>query len=244
MSKIIETQSPNTGIGIRQVKNYHIDWGHLTSQINATSVPFDSTAYISTNVHDALEEIARHTHDPKELTRHALDDSTAHIGIAGAENNLMAINQDGLPKDSGIELFVPDSTSAADINIFFRDRVRNKLLSTSKNYIWAGRKGSATNRYLENIVGTPMNLIGEPLEENSTLVGILMMNESNTITWTAEVRKNNNPAVLESLTITNQYSNSDMSKNFNFNTGDIIQVFCNGIAVPNPLVKLIFRERY
>ena len=84
---------------------------------------------------------------------------------------------------------------------------------------------------------------GFVLPFNSTLVGISMSEELNTQTWTAEVRSNDAVTILDSLTITNQYSNQTYASDTDFNEGDRVQVYLNGSSIDYPEVTLFFRRR-
>jgi len=189
------------------------------------------------------------------VSLHDLDDPAVHDGITGDEDNLMEIDENGLPRDSGIAssdvsdlieigFFVPDSTSAADIDVFYQDPVRDKILGLSLLEIGGGRDGSLTNSYLRTLDGSPMNLSSDVLPWDATLVGISCSGERNNQTWTAQIRKNGAAGVIDSLTVTNAYVNSDMGKDTDFSQDDRIQIYISGTAIKHPQVRLFFRRLY
>lgn len=102
---------------------------------------------------------------------------------------------------------------------------------------------NVTNQYLELEGAVPSNLNGFVLPFNATLVGISMAEYLNTQTWTAEVRRNGVVTILDSLTITNQYSNHTYDSDTDLNEGDRIQLYLNGTSIDYPHVTLFFRRR-
>jgi hypothetical protein len=135
-----------------------------------------------------------------------------------------------------------DSTSG---DVYFYDDTRLKNLDVAIIQQDGGRNSnSVTNIYLAGEASTPWNLNGFVLPWNATLIAMSMSENVNTQTWTAEVRKNGSLTVLDSLIITNQYTNYNDSKNIDFNAGDRVQIYCNGTSIDYPHVTLFFRRRF
>jgi len=149
--------------------------------------------------------------------------------------------RDTLPSGISPNIYI-DSTSG---DIYFTDPIRNKNLGTAIIQQNAGRNSNnVTTQFLRGEADTPWNLNGFVLPWNATLISMTMSENVNNQTWTAEVRKNGIATVIDSLTITNQYSNFDNLKNTDFNAGDRIQIYCNGYFVKYPYVTLFFRRRF
>jgi len=135
-----------------------------------------------------------------------------------------------------------DSTSG---DIYFTDPIRNKNLGAAIIQQNAGRNSNnVTTQFLRGEADTPWNLNGFVLPWNATLVSISMSGSVDNQTWAVEVRKNGTSTVIDSLTISNQFSNFDNSKNTDFNAGDRIQVYCNGYFIKYPHASLFFRRRF
>lgn len=129
-------------------------------------------------------------------------------------------------------------------DVYFYDATRGKTLSTFNIQIGCGRNSSnTTSQFLRTFNGTPMNITGIPLPFDATLVGIIMAGSRNDQCWTAQVRKNNIPTVITSLSITNAYENHTWSENVDFSDGDRIQVRMSGTNINFPQVRLFFRRR-
>ncbi len=58
MARVIVTQKKG-GLGLDEVKDYHIDWGHSGDQVDAQDIPYDSTALTNvSSVHEAIDALA------------------------------------------------------------------------------------------------------------------------------------------------------------------------------------------
>ncbi len=135
-----------------------------------------------------------------------------------------------------------DSTSG---EVYYYDASRDKKLGMGNIQQDVGRCHIAvTDQYLKGDGDSPSNMNGFVLPWDSTLFAITMSGKSNTQTWTAQVRKNGGGIAHDSLTITNQYSNYNNTKNTDFNAGDRIMIYCNGVSIEYPRVTLIFRRRF
>jgi hypothetical protein len=130
-------------------------------------------------------------------------------------------------------------------DVYYYDTTRNKNLGIATIQCDVSRNSSnTTNQYLRGEGQTPTNLNGFVLPWNATLVSISMSGRLNTQTWIAQVRKNGGGVPQDTLTITNQYSNYDNTKDTDFNAGDRIQVYCSGTSIDYPKVSLFFRRKF
>lgn len=154
------------------------------------------------------------------------------VGVSGTS---------GTSGTSAVESVYYDTTANEPV---YLDEVRSKTLSTSiVTADFGSNSSTATNTYLELEGAVASNLNGFVLPFNATLVGISMSENLNSQTWTAEVRSNGSATVLDSLTITNAYSNYTYSSDTNFSAGDRIQVYINGTSIEYPHVTVFFRRQ-
>jgi len=136
---------------------------------------------------------------------------------------------------------VVDSTTGMPA---FEDPVSGETLGLEVIEIPCGRHNSTVkNQYLRTVGGIPMNITGVPLPYNATLVYFTVSNGKDTESWTAQVRKNGNTTIEDSLGLDNAWENHSIIQNENFYEGDRIQVYLNGTGT-YPLVRLYFRRRY
>jgi hypothetical protein len=166
-----------------------------------------------------------------------LRDTLTPSGISGSS---------GTSGTSGTSSISPaiyvDSTSG---DVYFYDDTRSKNLGVAIIQTDAGRNNDiVTNVYLRSSGDTPTNLNGFVLPWNATLIAISMSGRSNSQVWSAQVRSNGGTTPLDFLTIVNQYSKHDNSKNTDFMAGDRIQIFCSGVNIEYPNVTLFFRRRF
>jgi len=105
-----------------------------------------------------------------------------------------------------------------------------------------GRAASnTTNQYLRSDDRVPMNLNGQRLNYDATLIS-LMVSTNGAETWDAEVRKNGvaTPVYTESVTA----SDYEISvPNVDFDADDEIQFYCNGTGINRPKMIGIFQRR-
>jgi len=135
-----------------------------------------------------------------------------------------------------------DSTSG---DVYYYDATRSKNLGVAIIQQDVGRgRPVVTDQYLRGEGDNPTNLNGFVLPWDATLISITMSGKSNTQTWTAEVRKNGGGITQDNLSITNQYSNYDDTKNTDFSAGDRIMIYCSGSSIEYPRVTLFFRRRF
>lgn len=162
---------------------------------------------------------------------------TTHSGMSGTSGTSGSSGTSGITPN----IYV-DSTTG---DVYFYDATRDKNLGVAIIQTDAGRNSNnVTNIYLRSEGDTPTNLNGFVLPWNATLIGISISGRSNTQTWGVLVRKNGLLTPVDSLVITNQYSNYDSTKNSDFNAGDRVQIFCAGIGVEYPKATLFFRRKF
>jgi len=105
-----------------------------------------------------------------------------------------------------------------------------------------GRASANTNnQYLRSDDRVPMNLNGQRLNYDTTLVS-LMVSTNGAETWNAEVRKNGvvTPVYTESVTA----SDYEISvPNVDFDADDEVQFYCNGTGINRPKMIGIFQRR-
>ena len=151
-----------------------------------------------------------------------LRDNITSSGVSGSS---------GTSGTSGTSSIFPsifiDSTSG---DVYYYDETRNKNLGIATIQTDAGRNNDiVTNIYLRGEGNTPTNLNGFVLPWNATLIHISMSGRSNTQIWSAQVRVNGGAIPVDFLTISNQFSKYDSTKNTDFNAGDRVQIFCSGV---------------
>jgi len=106
-----------------------------------------------------------------------------------------------------------------------------------------GGRGAAntTNQYLRSDDRVPMNLNGQRLNYDTTLVS-LMVSTNGAETWDAEVRKNGVVAPVHTESVT--ASDYEISvPNVDFDADDEIQFYCNGTGINRPKMIGIFQRR-
>jgi len=100
---------------------------------------------------------------------------------------------------------------------------------------------NTSNQYLRSDDRVPMNLNGQRLNYDTTLVS-LMVSTNGAETWNAEVRKNGvaTPVYTESVTA----SDYEISvPNVDFDADDEVQFYCNGTGINRPKMIGIFQRR-
>jgi len=136
--------------------------------------------------------------------------------------------------DSG----VPGTTVADAL-----DNLAGGVTGASDMMIGGGRAGSTvSNVYLRGPGNVPMNLAGYVVPFDAKIVGISAACR-NAQTWTMEVRKNNNVAVIASITLTAVERDYDNTLDINIDAGDELQFYCNGLNINAPSGSVILRRR-
>lgn len=169
--------------------------------------------------------------------------SSGTSGTSGTSGLTGTSGSSGSSGTSGISPQIYIDTTSGDV--YYYDSIRVKNLGVATVQQDAGRNHSTvTNQYLRNGGDTPTNLNGFVLPWNATLITMSMSGSLNTQTWSAEVRKNGGGIAQDILTITNEYSNYDNTKNTDFDAGDRIMIYCNGTSINYPHITLFFRRRF
>ena len=123
------------------------------------------------------------------------------------------------------------------------DRVRGKLLSTSRMYMRAGAAGrTVTNQYLRAEDGQPLMSVGDAMPRNATIVGITANTESSA-TWTVEVYKRGSVTLLASLPLVAISSWQVINLNADIASGDILLIKAVGANIPMPrsIIEIAWR---
>ncbi|CAM1333033.1 hypothetical protein [Tenacibaculum aestuariivivum] len=137
------------------------------------------------------------------------------------------------------QMFV-DSTNGI---LYIFDGTRNKWLSVDRTMVgWGRNNDNTTNEYLRQFNGAQSNNNGWRMIRNGTITAISAQTNINQ-NWTLEIRKNDAPAVITSITMTTQ-GNHNNTINVNINEGDYIQAYCNGTSIdyPEVLIEIAWRK--
>lgn len=165
------------------------------------------------------------------------------VYVDSADKKAKSIDDAGLILDLTFGgMGVPLSLVGDEVYLTDPTRSSKKLGLSLLQLTFANDKQS-TNRYLETLDGIPCNVSSHHLPYDATLVAIEMTEELNNQTWTAEVRRNGSVTVLDSLQIVNAFTNSSINNDTDFASGDIIQVFLNGMNIEKAHVTVYFRRR-
>ena len=107
----------------------------------------------------------------------------------------------------------------------------------------AGRNAeNTTNLYLRQGNATPTNLTPFILPWDCTLIAIAAATNGNE-TWIAEIHKSLvlvSDATLSIVTSDKGY----VIKSIDFNAGDEISMYCNGISIDRPRISVFYKRRY
>jgi len=124
------------------------------------------------------------------------------------------------------------------------DATRTKWLSVDRfNVFWGRNNANVTNEYLRQVNGALSNNTGWRMIRNGTITAIAVQCNINQ-TYTIEIRKNDAVAVIASLTVTNSQGNHDTTINVDFDEGDFLQCYLNGVSVdyPEVMVEIAWRQ--
>ena len=128
--------------------------------------------------------------------------------------------------------------------LYTYDATRMKWLSIDRTMIgWGMNSATTTNTYLRQFNGASSDNTGWRMLRNGTITGIsAQTNAANT--WTLEIRKNDGAIPITALVITAADGNQDATLNVDFNEGEFLQAYCNGIAVeyPETLIEIAWRK--
>jgi hypothetical protein len=123
------------------------------------------------------------------------------------------------------------------------DNLAGGVTGASDMFFSGGRQGnSISNVYLRGPGGTPMNQSGYVVPFDFKVVG-LSLATAGVESWTFEVRKNNNPAPIASLTVVGAERAYDNSIDVDCDAGDELQFYCNGTGIRAPSGSVVVRRR-
>lgn len=123
--------------------------------------------------------------------------------------------------------------------LFVYDGSRSKWLSTTRTFIVFGRKGKTKDQYLNIYSGyIPSNLSGMILSKNATIVSMAGVFELSS-TGTFEIRKNDDPSTITSLSLNSQIKKLENSTDVDLDAGDVIQgYFSSDTRCKTPVIVL------
>ena len=138
-----------------------------------------------------------------------------------------------------------DESSISDIKVdggrlWVYDGVRDKWLSSDRQFALAGRDGRAKNLYLRLLDGQPSNLTGYRMLRNATIVALAAQTR-NIETWTLQIRKNGDPTSVYSLTISGASGAHNKLVDIDVDEGDLVQMFAettNFLGIKDPFVMI------
>jgi len=108
--------------------------------------------------------------------------------------------------------------------------------------VGAGRNAIVTNIYLNSEGNLPTNLTRIVIPFDAVIVGI-GASSNGSFVWTAEISKNGLPAIIASLNVTGVSKAWNGSLNIDVDAGDAFSIYCNGININRPSVKLYMKRR-
>ena len=124
---------------------------------------------------------------------------------------------------------------------YIQDPVRGKALSLSRPVITSAYFGqNQSSRYLRmDGVTASGNGFLAPRAGTITALWAKSRDASN---WTIEIRRNDSPVVLASAPISGGWGKIDLL-DVNFDEGDYLQLFMNGVAIDHPIACFEFAWR-
>lgn len=128
--------------------------------------------------------------------------------------------------------------------LYAYDALRGKWLSVDRTFLgWGYNSALVTTTYLRQLNGVDSDNSGWRMLRNGTITGLTAQTQSNK-TWTLEIRKNDGILPLAVLVITVSDGAEDDSLNVDFDQGDFLQAYCNGIAIdyPEALLEIAWRK--
>ena len=131
----------------------------------------------------------------------------------------------------------PGAVTFVNDLVYVRDGTRSKWLSVSRNAVWAGRDGYATNIYLRTFDGIASSVTGYRVLRNATITSLVMQSDF-PATWIFEVRINDSFTPIASLASGGAGGNQDTTISVDVSQGDQLQFFCNGVSINRPLVGI------
>jgi hypothetical protein len=124
---------------------------------------------------------------------------------------------------------------------YIKDPARDKMLSLSRPVISSAYYGqNQSSRYLK-IGGVTSSGNGFLAPRKGTITA-LWAKSRDASSWTIEIRKNDSPVVLASTPIVSGWGKVDLLS-VNFDEGDYLQLYLNGVAVDHPIACFEFAWR-
>lgn len=131
-----------------------------------------------------------------------------------------------------------DDLNVIDGIVYGKDTVRAKWLGPRVNYSF-GRKGVTKNQFLEMAGAITSNNAGYRVHRNMTITSLAAQLDSSGST-VLQVRKNDSPTVITSLTISSATGNHVDNISVDLVAGDYLQVFSsNSVGVQDPTLCVV-----
>ncbi len=233
----------NTATGFKKIPSIDtnsVDFWNSTG--NALTNPL--LHYIGTS---DLQDFILKTNDIERIRFSA----TGNIGINNATPNAqLDIESTAVPLRIQPSTITPTGTESGQIFmgddgiLYAYDGTRMKWLSVDRTMIgWGMNSAITTNAYLRQFNGADSDNTGWRMLRNGTITGISAQS-NNANTWTVEIRKNDGLIPITALVITAADGNQDATLNVDFNEGEFLQAYCNGISVeyPEALIEIAWRK--
>jgi hypothetical protein len=126
---------------------------------------------------------------------------------------------------------------------YIKDPVRDKWISLGRTTIFAGYYGlMQCSRYMRMSGVTMAGEVGFYVPSPATITGLWGKSRSITEDWILEVRKNNIPITVVSVSIING-EGANQNINIDLDAGDYIQLYMNGSGVSHPIAVMDFAWR-
>ncbi|MGJ8737723.1 hypothetical protein [Zobellia laminariae] len=177
--------------------------------------------------------------------------STGNIGINNPTPNAQIdIESASVPLRIQPSTTTPTGTESGQIFmgddgiLYAYDGSRTKWLSVDRTMVgWGVNNPVTTLAYMRQFNGAESNKNGWRMLRDGTITGITVQTE-NANTWTLEIRKNDGLIPIAVLAIAATEGGQDDTMNIDFNQGDFLQAYCNGIAVeyPETLIEIAWRK--
>ena len=177
--------------------------------------------------------------------------STGNIGINNPTPNAQIdIESASVPLRIQPSTTTPTGTESGQIFmgddgiLYAYDGSRTKWLSVDRTMVgWGVNNPVTTLAYMRQFNGAESNKNGWRMLRDGTITGITVQTE-NANTWTLEIRKNDGLIPIAILAIAATEGGQDDTMNIDFNQGDFLQAYCNGIAVeyPETLIEIAWRK--
>ena len=130
-----------------------------------------------------------------------------------------------------------DDLNVVDGVVYGKDTTRVKWMGPRLNYTY-GRKGVTKNQFLYMSGAIPSNMAGYRIHRAMTITSLSGQLDTSG-SCVLEVRKNDSPTVITSLTISSATGAHTDTVNIDLVAGDFIQVYCNNsVGVNDPTLNV------